>query len=347
MEGLKIITEGKILKEIMPMIIVLLLNFVLLFFSDEMVKIGEKNIPSLWYEMYHTPINDFYKPFKQSTFQIINLIFIFLTYSLGNRLRKNEICEEEFLIKIAKMGIIIQAFVIIFQKFKLDLFRPSGTLGNAQAIGTYVLSLLVVVIFSDKSKFKDIFYVIVSIFIVYVSEARSSIALLLILLIIRCLRLYKYSIILYLQLSINILFTVIFIKHEVITNYILKLVGEITSGYTLKMRFLMWESFYKTIENNPILGTMGRTVRFTENIIWYFLQPYGILGLVCFYIFLRYLIKNNNRVSYGLLSVMLIQGISYYGVFIPPLAYVYFLLLGYYSSRNTKGEVNASFNNNG
>ena len=105
------------------------------------------------------------------------------------------------------------------------------------------------------------------------------------------------------------------------------------------MRYIIWENiFLLVIKKNFLLGTNGIIVSFPENVIWYFLQPYGIVGIIIILYFFFYKCKDKAQKHNLLLSAFFLQGISYYGFLVPPMSYMFFALLGLYSKEKIENK---------
>ena len=231
--------------------------------------------------------------------------------------------------------LLLQYGFIFYQKYILNDYWGSGTVGHIQAIGSFCL--IIIITFGFKTK-KDIFISILALLLIIFSKKSSSLVtgILLILL-------YNFpNFLIKVSLLANIIISILIPCCPVLIKYLYEIINFLLkkgSFYTLNMRILIWKDvFIEIIRKNLFLGTNGIITSFPENITWYILQPYGLLGIIIFvYIFYT---KKSSKEYYLLIGVLVLQGISYYGFIVPPISYTFFGLLGYYRNQNKNEEDN-------
>ena len=179
--------------------------------------------------------------------------------------------------------------------------------------------------------YKKIFVLLLSLILIFFVKKNSGIATVIMLLL-----LYKKEWLFFrISIFINFFISIISLYFKEIMDKLGIIIGVLKEGafYTLQMRLLIWkEVFLKIIEKNLIFGTKGIITAFPENIIWYFLQPYGLFGIITVLYFIY--TKKYKKQYILLLCVLIFQGISYYGLIVVPISYSFFALLGYYASED-------------
>lgn len=227
----------------------------------------------------------YFKGQYESIAQLAHILENFLIYFIFKF--KTSITEKQ-LKKVVLLNFLFQFIIILYQKFILNMFWQSGTLGHSQAIGTFCVMILILFGFSNK---KNKTISILSIVLIFISKKNSSIAVVIFIMIF-----YKNSLLaLYLSALGNIVLTILFSwieKLKIIFFSLIEFLFREGSLHTLKMRYIMWENiFLLIIKKNFLLGTNGIIVSFPENVIWYFLQPYGIVGIIIVLYFFFYKCK--------------------------------------------------------
>lgn len=324
----------KIKKEEFLIFIFITLEAILIFFYYDYKNINflNNNIPEIWFEMGGWEKFSYFKGQYESIAQLVHILENLLIYFIFKF--KMNITEKQ-LKKTVLLNFIFQFSVILYQKFILNIFWQSGTLGHSQAIGTFCVMILILFGFSNK---KNKTISILSIVLTFISKKNSSMAVVIFIMIF-----YKYSLLaLYLSALGNIILTILFSwieKLKIIFFSLIKFLFRDGSLYTLKMRYIIWEDiFFLIIKKNFLLGTNGIIVSFPENVIWYFLQPYGIVGIIIILYLFFHRCKYKAQKHNLLLSAFFLQGISYYGFLVPPVSYMFFSLLGLYSKEKVENK---------
>lgn len=304
-------------------------------YDDKKISLLNKMVPENWYVLGGWKRFDYFLGKYEAIAQLVHITEGILIYFL--------IKKESLKIDLKKIKkylfavLILQYSFIFYQKYILNDYWGSGTVGHIQAIGSFCL--IIIIVFGFKNK-KDIFVSILALLLIIFSKKNSSLVsgILLILL-------YNFpKILIKIFLIANIIISILIPCCPVLIKYLYEIINYLLkkgSFYTLNMRILIWkEVFIKIIRKNLFLGTTGIITSFPENIIWYILQPYGLLGIIIFvYIFYT---KKASKEYYLLIGVLVLQGISYYGFIVPPISYTFFGLLGYYRNQklNKKEENN-------
>lgn len=302
-------------------------------YDDEKILLLNKMVPEKWYISGGWKRFDYFLGKYEAIAQLVHITEGILIYFLI----KKEFLKID-LKKIKKylfVVLILQYSFIFYQKYILNDYWGLGTVGHIQAIGSFCL--IIIIVFGFKNK-KDIFVSILALLLIIFSKKNSSLVsgTLLILL-------YNFpKILIKISLITNIIISILIPYCPILIKYLYEIIKFLLrkgSFHTLNMRILIWKDvFIKIIRDNLFLGTNGIITSFPENIIWYILQPYGLVGIITFiYIFYT---KKANKEYYLLIGVLILQGISYYGFIVPPISYTFFGLLGYYRNQSKKEEDN-------
>lgn len=127
------------------------LEAILIFFyyNYKYVNFLNKNIPDIWFEMGGWERFSYFKGQYESIAQLVHILENFLIYFIFKF--KVSVTEEQ-LKKVVLLNFVFQFIVILYQKFILNTFWQSGTLGHSQAIGTFCVMILILFGFSNKKK---------------------------------------------------------------------------------------------------------------------------------------------------------------------------------------------------
>ena len=118
------------------------LEAILIFFyyNYKYVNFLNKNIPDIWFEMGGWERFSYFKGQYESIAQLVHILENFLIYFIFKF--KVSVTEEQ-LKKVVLLNFVFQFIVILYQKFILNTFWQSGTLGHSQAIGTFCVMILI------------------------------------------------------------------------------------------------------------------------------------------------------------------------------------------------------------
>jgi len=314
----------------------LIFFFVLMPFinTSSIVNTAENSISPRWYELYHSLVSKFYYDKSRGFFLILHLLelyFIFLiAYKIGlEKQSYNKILSFSFFLLIA-----IQVIVAIFQKY-LGVERPAGTLSNAQAIGCICTPIFIYMI---NSKWKYI-YLIFFMLLLFLSDTRSSSATFLLIILIS---LFKYKTIFKAAVAVavlNFILSVVFVANEELQTAVIGVAYAVFGNTsTLTIRYILWESsFMEVLRMSPLFGTFGHIPLFADNVYWFFLVPFGLVGLSAYVLFFYKTARiSRDKQLILLLFAFFFQGISYYGYMIAPDGYLWWGLLGYFAGMSMK-----------
>lgn len=298
-------------------------------YPDEKIVLLNKLVPDQWYVLGGWEKFDYFSGKYEAIAQLIHVTEGILIYFL---------IKKEFLkIQLNKIKIylfitlLLQYIFGIYQKYILNQDWISGTVCHSQAIGS--LCSMIIIVFGFKKK-KDIIVSILALLMIIISKKNSSLVTGILLILF-----YTFpKIFMKISLIANILISIIIPFYSTLIEYLYIIIEFLLrkgSYYTLNMRILIWKNvFLEIIKKDLILGTSGIITAFPENIIWYFLQPYGLIGVIIL-IYIFYTQKASNK-YYLLIGILILQGISYYGLMVAPTSYTFFALLGYYRNQNKK-----------
>ncbi|EML0364015.1 hypothetical protein AB7459_12910 [Providencia rettgeri] len=350
--GLLFLSNIKRFSKLEPLVLIgvliIILFSILIIFQgrdEELIKYANSNINSEWQILYEKKtFNDFYRDSTISIFQLINFSILFICFHFYYNAKLG--IEEyrrgfKFFIIIT---LVIQFIIIIFQVIILNIDRPSGTFGNAQSLG-FMMNIAIAwsLTTNNLKNLTKVSFILCGIAIIILSGTRSSLAICFLIIISYFLfrkNTRSKKVILYALLIITFTFTILISAIPEIRQLFLLSLSQITSPLTMSLRGMMWESFYYVFPEYSILGTKGITVYFTDNFFWFFLLPYGFLGLFFLSFFFKLLIKNsiNNDFLFLLSISIIVQSISYYGFFIGNLGWVVMGIIAF--EINSKNKVN-------
>lgn len=334
----------RIEKKFLFVLIFIVFETILLFYSHNiewLIEQANSVIPVRWHQMYgKREIVNFYKPIPQSLFTLIHILENFFIFAIAIVIHSKKYINKKIIYYSLFIMLLVQLIVSIIQFFIFNTERAYGLTGNAQAVGVVVFTAIILL--SDwKNKFIKPFIFIIGILLIFLSGTKSSIVTYLVLCILLYLsnvKLTRYAV--FFSFFFNILFSVFLLL--LYKDLVLAIISTVfNSSFSMNLRFLMWgSSFFEVFNNSPILGTWGRITEFPDNIIWYFLVPYGLLGLSVI-IFFFYKLLNVNSIKVNLLIfIFFFQGFSYYGYMVNPVSYLWWFALGWSYSEMKKRYLN-------
>ncbi|GLR76416.1 hypothetical protein [Aliivibrio sifiae] len=315
--------------------------FFILFFNDlNLNDYANSLIPMTWYDMNSVNVDSFYRSLLISGFQVLNFCIFFICFLFFSNFSNEN--NQTKLNDILFLSLLFQLIISSYQIYVLGYNRAYGSLDNPQALGLY--SVLVSCVFFPSARFKvlDLIFCFLIVLVTYLSGTKSAMFVLFVILFIVMFPYFKKTIFIYSALLFNIFFAVILSYDKDIIDLILLWLSQFTNTFSLYLRYILWHSFNEVISNNLLFGVRGTTVHFSENIIWFFILSYGVLGFSLFMNFFISMIEfaQKNKTSiFLLLTVFTIQGFSYYGVMIGSTGVIFWSLLGIqYGMSKNEGE---------
>lgn len=275
-------------------------------------------IDQSWFDLYGAERFDFYHKFPKSLTYIIRIFVLFIVFALGQNYYSG--IKNNLVSFVLGLNVLI----MLFQIFHLNEYRPGGLLKNAQAVSAYAILLTSVL-------YKVNFTILILLLtVVILSGTRSAIVVLVILFIYNKLSISAKNILNLALLLFGVLFSIIFpiLLSDQIDSILSVINVVFDSVLTMRIRFIMWESFSNVISSNPIFGTMGSIPRFYDNIFWNFTLPYGLTGLIILIIIAYSNLKSKNEMVKVVFFIFLLQGMTYDGFLISPLSYTYWFIYG-------------------